>query len=91
MFEPTSATRVAIEFLTLRLEPGERAQDRAAAHIVEVIHDPHGPGADSVVAGLLNLNMMQLMQLVKERGATAETMTQEAGEYLRELSRQLPE
>ena len=92
MFEPTSATRVAIEFLTLWLEPGDEARRRAAAHIVEVIHSPDGgPGADSVVAGLLNLNMLVLLELVKERGGTAENMFQKAGDYLRGLSRQIPE
>ena len=90
MLEPTAATRVAIECLTLWMEPAE-ARLRAAEHIAKVVHDPEGAGADTVITGLLNLNMMVLFMLVKEQGATAENMPERAAAVLRELSRQLPE
>lgn len=63
---------------------------RCRAHC-KVVHDPSGPGADTVITGLLNLNMMVLFMLVKEQGATAENMPERAAAVLRELSRQLPE
>lgn len=72
------------------MEPAE-ARLRAAEHIAKVVHDPSGPGADTVITGLLNLNMMVLFMLVKEQGATAENMPERAAAVLRELSRQLPE
>ena len=46
---------------------------------------------ERIIAGLLNLNMLVLLELVKERGATAEEMPDRAGEYLRDLSQRLPE
>jgi hypothetical protein len=88
-----AGTRVAVEFLTLWME-----QDRlnTAAHIAEVINDPNGPGAPSIVAGQCNLGMLLVLRLAKERGAvTAEELGAKADQILQELSlelsRDLPE
>lgn len=91
MSAPPAPTKVAIEMLTLCMEPGADARLRAAQHIAGVVHEPGGIGPDAVIAGLLNLNMLVLLQLVRERGATAENMLQQAGEFPRELSPQGPE
>jgi hypothetical protein len=72
------------------MEPAE-ARLRAAEHIAKVGHDPDGAGADTVITGLLNLNMMVLFMLVNEQGAMAENILERAAAVLRELSRQLPE
>lgn len=82
----TAATRVAIEFLTLWLEPNRQ---RAAAHIKMALGDPDGPDAASIIAGQCNLGMMLVLELAKAQGA--EDLRERAGEILRELSRQLPE
>jgi hypothetical protein len=82
----TAATRVAIEFLTLWLEPDPQ---RAAAHIRMVLGDPDGPDAGSIIAGQCNLGMILVLELAKAQGA--EDPPERAGEILRELSRQLPE
>jgi hypothetical protein len=84
----TAATRVAIECLTLWLESDRLA---AAKHIAELTHDPDGPGADRIITGLLNLSMVLVLDLAKERGATAEEMVEKAMDYLRDFSRRLPE
>lgn len=90
MFMPTAATRMAVEFLTLWLEPD---RDAAAAHIASVVHDLDQPDAAVLaMAGQLNLGVFLLYMLAKERGATGETELQDkAREILRELSLRLPE
>ncbi len=91
MFEATNATRIAIECLTLWMEPGEDARRNAAEHIAKLEHDREGPGpgAAAIIVGLLNLSMLLVLRLAKEQGA--EDIAKRAGEILRELSPQLPE
>ena len=86
MNSATAATRVAIELLTLFLEPD---LERAAAHIRTVLGDPDGPDAVSIIAGQCNLNMILVLELAKAQGAA--DLQERAGEILQELSRQLPE
>ena len=82
----TAATRVAIELLTLFLEPD---LERAAAHIRTVLADPDGPDPVSIIAGQCNLAMILVLELAKAQGAA--DLRERAGEILQELSRQLPE
>jgi hypothetical protein len=82
----TAATRVAIEFLTLWLEPD---RERAAAHIRMALGDPDGPDAASIIAGQCNLGMILVLDLARAQGAA--DPRERAGEILQELSRQLPE
>jgi hypothetical protein len=82
----TAATRVAIEILTLFLEPDLQ---HAVAHIRMALADPDGPDAASIIAGQCNLSMILILELAKAQGA--EDLHERAGEILRELSRQLPE
>jgi hypothetical protein len=85
----TANTRVAIEFLTLWMEPDRWG---AAEHIERVLNDPDGPGAPSIVTGLCNLGHLLVVMLAKERGATtADELQAKAGEILHKLSRDLPE
>ena len=85
----TGNTRVAIEFLTLWLEPDRQ---RAAAHIRMALGDPDGPDAAGIIAGQCNLGMLLVLMLAKERGAiSADQLRTEAGEILQDLSRDLPE
>ena len=84
----TNATRVAIECLTLWLEPGPEARARAVEHIASLQYDPGSPGSDNIIAGLLNLSMMLIMNLAREQGA--EHIDTRAHEILQELSAQLP-
>jgi hypothetical protein len=82
----TAATRVAIELLTLFLEPDLQP---IAAHIKTVLDDPDGPDAASIIAGQCGLSLVLILELAKAQGAEDER--ERAGEILRELSRQLPE
>jgi hypothetical protein len=82
----TAATRVAIELLTLFLEPD---LERAADHIRTALGDPDGPDPVSIIAGQCNLAMILVLELAKAEGA--EDLRERAGEILQELSRQLPE
>jgi hypothetical protein len=89
--QPTAYTRVAIEFLTLWMEPGDQARLEAARHIEGIVEAPDAniPG---IIAGLLNLNTVTLFELAKARGAMTEEMYYRvAGDFLRELSSGLPE
>jgi hypothetical protein len=84
--QATAATRVAIEFLMLWMEPDRPS---AAAHILRVLDDPAGPGKEHVIAGLLNLSMILAFDLAKANGAADYPAW--VGEYLRRRSPELPE
>jgi hypothetical protein len=89
--QPTAYTRVAIEFLTLWMEPGDQARIEAARHIQSIVDAPDA-NIRGIIAGLLNLNTVTLLELAKARGAmTEETYYRVAGDFLRELSQGLPE
>jgi hypothetical protein len=89
--QPTAYTRVAIEFLTLWMEPGDQARIEAARHIQSIVDAPDA-NIRGIIAGLLNLNTVTLLELAKARGAMTEEMYyQVAGDFLRELSQGLPE
>ena len=90
MLSRTAAIRMAIEFLTVWMEPDHAA---AAVHITDVIHDPDQPeAAGMAVTGLLNLSKFLLFRLAREHGATSDDEIQgKASEILRELSLRLPE
>ena len=88
MFEPTEATRVAVECLTIWLEADK---EKAAEHIAHLQHSPNGPGATTIISGFLNLGELLVLSLAKERGANAGNVRQKAGDILREWSPQLPE
>lgn len=92
MYLPTEVTRIAIECLTLWMESGDGARLNAAEHVADLTHDRNGPGADAIIAGLLNLNMLLVYSLAKAEGATGATEIKQRGsEILRELSPKLPE
>jgi hypothetical protein len=86
MNHATAATRVAIECLTLWLESDRPS---AAKRIARLQHDPDGPGADTIIVGLLNLGMLLVVELARAQGA--EDLCKRAGEILRNLSPRLPE
>ena len=91
MVEPPIPTRLAIEFLTLWMEPGDEARLHAVQHITRIIiHGPDNIG--SIVAGLLDLNMLTLFRLAQAEGAeTQDAIAAKAGHILREWSRKLPD
>ena len=91
MVEPPAPTRVAIEFLTLWMEPGDEARLDAVQHMTRIIiHGPDNIG--SIVAGLLDLNLLTLFRLAQAEGAeTEDAIAAKAGAILREWSRQLPD
>jgi hypothetical protein len=66
MNSATAATRVAIELLTLYLEPD---LERAAAHIRMALGDPDGPDPVSIIAGQCNLAMILALELANAQGA----------------------
>jgi len=82
----TAATRVAIEFLMLWIEPN---RPFAAEHILQVLDEPGGIERDQVIAGLLNLSMILGFQLAKANGATDYPAW--VREYLNRHSPELPE
>ena len=90
MLTPTEATKTAVEFLQLWLEPEREA---AAAQIAKVMCDPNQPEtATTALAAQLNLSMFLLYMLAQERGATSETEIQNAADrILHELAIRLSE
>jgi hypothetical protein len=85
----TDATRIGVESLTLWLQSDRQ---RAVDHIANLELDPGGPGATTIIVGLLNLSAWLVLTLAKERGAaTDDELRDKAGDILRDFSRQLPE
>ncbi|MFD8974648.1 hypothetical protein [Streptomyces sp. NPDC059593] len=87
--DPQGATRLAIEFLSLWIEPDRQA---AATHIKEALDASTGPNPEfSAIAGLLNLSQFLLAEVVKANGASsAEDYDRLAREYLSRMSINLP-
>ena len=88
--------RVAIEMLTLWMEPGEEARRHAVEHIWEILDAPTDEqfrkNVAGVVAGALNLTHLLLLRLAQKEGAESdEEIALMAGEILRSMSPQLPE
>ena len=80
--------RVAVECVTLWLEPDRQS---AAKYIAHLRHDPDAPGADTMIAGLVSLSHLLVVMLAKERGAAAGDLVEKARGILQGLSRGLPE
>ena len=78
-------TRMAAEFLLIRMGQDRKA---AAEFIDTVLDNPNGPGAPTIVAGLLNVGTALVRMLAEARGAVTEDdkMT-----MAREILRGLPE
>jgi hypothetical protein len=77
VFEPTEATRVAIECLRIWLETDK---EKAAEHLAHLQHSPDGPGARTMISGFLNLSELLVLSLAKERGANAGNLKEKAGD-----------
>ena len=90
MTDPNSAidppTRVAIEFLTLWMEPDRQF---AAEHITQALGDPGTPGRDHAIAGLLNLSMILAIELAQANGA--EDHLAWVADHLRRMSPEIPD
>jgi hypothetical protein len=86
----TDAARIAVECLTLWLEPGPFARAKAVKHITD-IRNASAASADEVIAGLLNLSMMPVIDLAIQRGATQDDALDRAGDILRDWSPRLPD
>jgi hypothetical protein len=85
----TAATRVAIEFLTLWMEPGEDAPQPAAKHIERVLDHP-SPTQAEAIAGLLNLSTLLVASLAKAFGAADDDVGNQAREILRDSRSSCP-
>jgi hypothetical protein len=83
--DPSAETRMAAEFLLIRMRLDKEA---ATSSIDTVLDNPNGPGAPSIVSGLLNVGTALVRMLAEARGAVTEDdkMT-----MAREILRGLPE
>jgi hypothetical protein len=84
----TASIRVAVECVTLWLESDRQSAGKYIAHL---LHDPDGPGADTMIAGLVSLSQYLVLLLAKERGASADDLVETARGILQGLSWRLPE
>jgi hypothetical protein len=85
----TAATQVALECLTLWLQPDRQ---RAIDHIANLQVDPSGPGPTNLIVGLLNLSSWLLFSLAETQGeATDAELVEKAKDILDRLSEQLIE
>jgi hypothetical protein len=69
--DPTRAldTCMAAEFLLIRMGQDQKA---AAVFIDTVLDNPNGPGAPSIVSGLLNVGAALVQMLAEARGAVTD-------------------
>lgn len=82
---PAADTRMAAEFLLIRMGQDQKA---AAVLVDTVLDNPNGPGAPSIVSGLLNVGAALMGMLAEARGA----MTDDDKKTMaREILRSLPE
>jgi hypothetical protein len=84
----TASIRVAVECVTVWLESDRQS---AATYIAHLLHDPDGPGADTMITGLVSLSEFLVLMLAKERGASADDSVEKARGILQGLSQRLPE
>jgi hypothetical protein len=78
-------TRMAAEFLLMLMG---QDKETAAVLIDTVLDNPNGPGAPSIVAGLLNVGTALVRMLAEARGAVKDD---DIREMAREILRGLPE
>ena len=78
-------TRMAAEFLLIRMGQDEKA---AAEFIDTVLDNPNGPGAPTIVAGLLDVGAALVRMLAEARGAVTDD---DKRTMAREILRGLPE
>jgi hypothetical protein len=77
--------RMAAEFLLLRM----RQDQQAAAELIDTVLDnPNGPGAPSIVSGLLNVGVALVVMLAEARGAVTDD---DKRAMAREILRALPD
>jgi hypothetical protein len=76
--------RMVAEFLLMRMEQDEKI---AAVLIDTVLDNPNGPGAPTIVAGLLDVGAALVRMLAEARGAVTDD---DIREMAREILRGLP-
>jgi hypothetical protein len=76
---------MAAEFLLIRMGQDEKA---AAVFIDTVLDNPNGPGAPTIVAGLLDVGAALVRMLAEARGAMTDD---DKRTMAREILRSLPE
>jgi hypothetical protein len=81
----TADTRMAAEFLLIRMGQDEKA---AAEFLDTVLDNPNGPGAPTIVAGLLDVGAALVRMLAEARGAVTDD---DKRTMAREILRGLPE
>jgi hypothetical protein len=77
--------RMAAEFLLIRMGQDEKA---AAEFIDTVLYNPNGPGAPTIVAGLLDVGAALARMLAEARGAVTDD---DKRTMARQILRGLPE
>jgi hypothetical protein len=84
--DPSPAdTRMAAEFLLIRMAQDQKA---AAVFIDTVLDNPNGPGAPSIISGLLNVGTALVQMLADARGAVTDD---DKRTMAREILRSLPD
>ncbi|WBB64082.1 hypothetical protein O7599_16870 [Streptomyces sp. WMMC500] len=87
--EAKESIRIATEFLSLWLKDD---REKAVRHIARVVHGADDHGRDRIITGLLNLNMLVILQLAQAHGTEDdEDMTAWAHEHLRRIAGELPD
>ena len=77
--------RMAAEFLLVRMK---LSKEDAAVFTDAVLNNPNGPGAASIIAGLLDVGTALVQMLAEERGAVTDD---DKGTMAHEILRGLPE
>jgi len=88
--DSTQGTRTAIEFLTLWIEHGVEAKWDGLRHVTDVVLSPESDSLE-IILGHLNVAMILVYKLARERATEREDVDQRAKDILRGLALMFPE
>jgi hypothetical protein len=90
--EPTTeATRIAVEFLTLWIQPEAQARAEATAYIEQRLSEPGTPPIEEVLAGHLNLARLLLFRCAVQESNCPDDLFRDVQAILQQMSPSLPE
>ena len=90
--EPTTqAARIAVEFLTLWIQPEAEARAEATTYIEQRLSEPDAPSYQDVLAGHLELARLLLFRCAVQESACPDHLFRDVQAILQQMAPKLPE
>jgi len=87
----TQATRIAVEFLTLWIQPDAEARAEATAYICQRLTEPDALPIEDVLAGHLNLARLLLFRCAVQESNNPDDLFRDVQAILQQMSPSLPD